>query len=577
MFKKKILAFVCIILLWQAYGLFNTVQAQSVERLDQTESVWLQIWYWLNDHRFIFSLIIVALLTIFSGVMAMLKRDKLLKSLAGQFITIEMRKDHNNQRYRGRLRVEAKGLEVLAEMVNEGNEKVSYLMSKEEYKNIHALVRYHDFLTDREKEAREVELDMVYHPSIGMRLKRRARNIVNEMRRVATEAFTMIFGKIKASLGAVEKHTTEMESTGKEAIEYATAASYDALIDRLIGTRVAIWINNDSKFQYTGVLKDYTDGFIELMDVDYANDWTVIMERGHSTKHERGLILRKDGNDIVIQSKSPFKVTLRHMFWREDKPNAERKNINKTIEPFGEIRFNIMPPGSEVGVTPFKKLRFPESYHYQNYKKIFFEFHSVRTADIVLAKNYGIIRHRTEKYEAKLLDFGALADAMLTGKGGEIALDESQADTPLIIHNGFLTNLPRERMDFAEVDKQISQRWEASNYFRTLDKKLRPIRSHYFLGLFPFLKARKILSLIRLMITLNSDNKERNNPIRPLVTSMLCYANRTRRRNAYKEQVLIKKKRRPFKVIVSNCPRFWTKIRLKLKMPRKNRTVPVEE
>ncbi|MFC1719397.1 hypothetical protein ACFL6S_37450 [Candidatus Poribacteria bacterium] len=563
MFRKVILAIICAILVCQLFGFLGEAAAQSVERLDKVESFWVQLWNWLKDHTFLFSIVLVSSLTIFSTIMATLKRDNLLKSLAGHLVTIELQ---SGPRYRGRLRVESEGVEVVAEKADEGPEKVSYLLRKDEYKNIHALVRYHDFLTDREKEQREAEVDKVYHPSIGMRLRRKLRNIVNEMKRVGTEAFSIVFGKISESFNiGGRKYSTEVEKAGEEAITYATDAAYDALIDRLIGTRIVAWVNKD--LEYIGVLKDYTSQFIELLDVDYGNSWRISMERGHKTRHQRGLILRKDGNDIVIQSKSPFKVRLKNIYWGGDKPNAKREKINKTIEPFGELRFNLMPPALEVGVASFNKLRLPQNYHYQAYKKIDLDFSSVRVADIVMLKTRGIIRHRTEKYDPKLLDFGALADALLTSKDGELALEGAPDSMPLTVHNGYLTNLPQERMDFAELDGQLSKRWEVDRSYANLDKKLRPISRHYFLRLLPLRKARKILALLALMIKMNSDENRGKDPILAYhVAFALCSANRRRKRRSLEQEVLIKKKRRPTKLLFANFPR--------LRLPRLRRATP---
>lgn len=572
MFRKVVLVIICTMLVCQLFGFLGEAVAQSVERLDKTESFWGQLWNWLNAHILIFSMVLVTSLTILSTIMATLKRDKLLKSLAGHLVTIELK--GNAGRYRGRLRVESEGVEVVAERADEGPEKVSYLLRKDEYKNIHAFVHYHDFLTDREKEAREAEVDKVYHPSIGMRLRRRLRNIVNEMKRVATEAFTLVFGRFKKQLsldtGGEKKRDfgTDVEKSGQEIITYATEATYDALIDKLIGTRVVAWVNKD--LEYVGVLRDYTKDFIELLDVDYKNNWTITMDRGHSVKHERGLILTKDGNDIVIQSKSPFNVTLRHMHWLADLPDTKREWINKTIEPFGELRYNIMTPTLEVGVPPFNKLRRPHNYHYQGYRHVRFHFDSVRVADVVMLKNYGIVRHRMEKYDPKLLDFGALADALLTNKGGELTLEGGDpASMPLTVHNGYLTNLPQERMDFAELDEQLSKRFEVDNTFAALDKKLRPISRHYFLYFLPLIKARRIMALLALMMMIHADTDRKRKPLLPLIAFVLCNANRRRKRWVDEQQVLIKKKRRSVKVVLANRPKFK---KIKWRLPRLRRT-----
>lgn len=551
MLRKAVLVVICVILLWQISAIFNEALAQAEPRLDSTESLWMRLWGSLKEHPFLFSMILITSITIFSTIMATLKKDNLLKSLAGHLITIEL-KDGN--RYRGRLRVESTGLEVVAEKANKGNEKVSYLLLKGEMDQIHALIRYHDFLTDREKEERNAEVDRVYHPSIGMRLKRRFRNIINEFKRVATDAFTIVFGRIKQEL-VIDKrdYGKEVEAAGMEAVTFATAATYDALIDRLIGTKVVIRIAN-KKQEYVGVLKDYTGQFIELLDVNYENAWQIVMARGKNSIHERGLILRKDGNDVVIQSKSPFKLTLKHMYWKEDGPEAKREKINKTIKPFGQLRLNLMPPRQDLVVKPFNELRLPTQHHHKKYKKIFFHFESVRVADIVMLKKYGIVRNRTEKFEPKLLDFGALADSLLTNKGEELVLDGDPEATPLTIYNGYLTNLPRERMDEGEVNEQFSQRWDTGSFFNTLDKKLRPVSRINFLGFLPLRKAWKIRGLLALLVTIHADEKRKRDPLLPMIYYALCRSGLRRKRRSIKNKVLIKRQKKLFRFLTRPKP-----------------------
>ncbi|MBD3184184.1 hypothetical protein GF312_18005 [Candidatus Poribacteria bacterium] len=543
MSKRTILTIVYFILVSMFILISHQAFAQAQDRLVERVSFWKQAWDYLSERPIIFSIIIVTFVTIFSTIMTMLKKDKLLKSLAGHLVTIELK---DGGRHRGRLRVESEGLEVVAEKVNQSNEKVSYLLRQDEFNNIHALVRYHDFLTEREKEARRAEVDQVYHPSIGMRLRRRFRNFINTMKRVASKTFKLVFGTVKKQFkGEAGQYAGELEKSGQEAISYVTEAAYDTLIDRLIGTKVVVRVVRDNKnVEYVGVLKDYTGQFIELMDVSYKNEWSISMDRGHPSKHERGLIVRKDGNDVVIRSKSPFPVTLRHIYWTGDRPDTKRENINKVIEPFGELRLNTMPPTLEITVNPFEQLRLPTNYHYQEYKNMRIAFESVRVADIVMLKNYGIVRHRTEKYEPRLLDFGALADALLTDKAENLAVEGNPAASALSIYNGYITNLPRERMDVAAVDQQINERWTVKNFFNITDKKLRPIKNLLFLGFLPLWRARKVMGMFTLIRLIHDKKNKEDAKLLPFIYSTLCRISSKKRCKTYKKQVLIKKKKR---------------------------------
>ncbi len=514
MIRKTILIILIISFLFQILGLLNEVmaQAQPADPLRKNPSIFIKLWESFRKHTFAFSISIVTALTIFTSIMAMVRKDKILKSLTGQLITIEQT---NGTRYRGRLRVEPEGIEVIAEKGGENdNETVSYILRKDEMGSLHALVRYHDLLTDKEKIQRDEEVRRVYHPGINLRLKRKIRNIINEMRRVATEAFTLVFSRAKGQFNVgPREYGAEVEKAGQEVITYVTEATYDSLIDKLIGTKV--FVRTTSNREYIGVLKDYTSTFIELLDVNYKSNWSVTVSRDYgysTTKYERGIDIKRNGNKVIISSKSPFSIQLTSVSWRGDQPDADL-STSVTIEPFGRVEISIVPPRVDRVVSPFERLQIPVQYLPDNYGKIIFNFESVRVADIVMLKSYGIVRHRTEKYEPKLLDISSIKEALLTSREEDFILKGNPATTPMNIHNGHLTNLPRERMDVKEVDDQISQRWAVDRYYELLDKKVRPVIEPRFWGSIPTRRTKKMMSLFALLSILHSDENWRRNPL----------------------------------------------------------------
>ncbi len=558
MVRRAIFIILIMSLLFQLLGLLNEVmaQAQSPDPIKKNPSVFIKIWESFRKHTFAFSISIVTALTIFTSVMAMIRKDKILKSLTGQLITIEQT---NGTRYRGRLRVEPEGIEVIAEKGGENDtETVSYILRKDEMGSLHALVRYHDLLTDKEKIQRDEEVRRVYHPGVNLRLKRKIRNIVNEMRRVATEAFTLVFSRAKGQFSVSgREYGAEVEKAGQEVITYVTEATYDSLIDKLIGTKV--FVRTTSNREYIGVLKDYTSMFIELLDVSYKSNWsiTVTRDNGYSTtKSERGISIRRNGNNVVISSKSPFDIKLTGISWRDDQPNADL-STTMIIQPFGRVEISIIPPKVDRVVSPFERLQVPVQYSPDNYGKIIFNFESERVADIVMLKSYGIVRHRTEKYEPRLLDIGSIKEALLTSREEDFILKDNPSATPMIIHNGHLTNLPRERMDVREVDDQISQRWAVDRYYELLDKKVRPIYDPRFWGVIPTRRTKKMMSLFALLSILHSDENWKRNPLLYLIYSSICYINRRKRNKIYKRQESIKRlKSRTIELIKKLRPKF---------------------
>jgi len=67
-------------------------------------------------------------------------------------------------------------------------------------------------------------------------------------------------------LTSQDKYVSQM----KQELISSVGTSYEPLLERYIGRKVVLeLIKGDKMFEYSGVLKDYTAEFIEIMDVDY--------------------------------------------------------------------------------------------------------------------------------------------------------------------------------------------------------------------------------------------------------------------------------------------------------------------
>lgn len=546
--KKLIAILFLTIIVCNLIILITDADAQGVtENKDKKPSKFAEWWQKFAARTYLFTIIMTLVATVSGIILATVRRDKLLKSIAGQLITIEMQ---SGARYRGRLRVESEGIEVIAEKASEGsNEKVSFILRKDEMGGVHALVRYLDLLTEKEKHQRQEELARAYHPSILLRLRRKIRNIVNQIRRVVSDLFNALFAKrVKGKgLGSYEE---EYQKTGQQAIEAMTAADYDSLIDKLIGTKVII---QTPKGEYVGVFKDYTSQFIELLDVNYKSTWQIRVNRDEGyAKHERGLILYRNGNNMVMESRSPFDIILRSVVWNEGPQDVGKGDANTTlaiIKPFSRIEYSIDTHVFDKVISPFEKLQLPVSYTYNNYKFITFTFESTRNADIVLQKSYGIVRHRTEKYEPKLLDVNSIADALITSKEEGFILKGNPANTTMTIHNGHLTNMPRERIDVREIDDQISQRWAIATNSELLDKKIRPIFKFRSYGPFMSRKTKRIFALFALLVIIHNDINRKNDPSLPYIYKAILIPNKKKKRRISKRKISTRKPNRLFEFI----------------------------
>jgi len=202
-------------------------------------------------------------------------RDKCLYAFSGDMVTADLT---IGRKIWGRLVVENTGLEFIYSSMHEakdGHIETSYILYKFEYPTLQALIRYHDELDDKCKKDRERELNKVYHPTFGRRLKRKFLNIFKTMRDSVMDLMNIVITQAKKSTpaGAMLKSQDKYVSQMKEEMVGFAGTAYEPILEKHIGSMVILEFHNDDvTWFFSGILKDYTSEFIELMDVDYKID-----------------------------------------------------------------------------------------------------------------------------------------------------------------------------------------------------------------------------------------------------------------------------------------------------------------
>jgi hypothetical protein len=202
------------------------------------------------------------------------KKDKCLKAFNGFIVTLE---NIEGKHVWGRLRVEATGMELnytQAHDDTDGHLESSYMLYKYEYGNISAIVRFHDYLSEKSRKERDAELKRTYHPGWIRRTRRKIANIFKTIRDSIMEVSNVLLSQAKKTTGAGSMLSTQDKyvSQMKNEVIGSVDTSYEPLLERYIGHRVAAeFLHKDQPVEMVGVLKDYTADFIEMLDVKY---WT---------------------------------------------------------------------------------------------------------------------------------------------------------------------------------------------------------------------------------------------------------------------------------------------------------------
>lgn len=241
---------------------------------------------------FAITIIFVIVVTVVAAFVRGRSKDKYLKDFSGNLVTLQ---ETTGKLIWGKLRVESTGLElayVSPHKDNEGHDETSYILYKQEYPTIKALVRYHDELDEKSRKERKKELERTYHPSALRKLKRRIRNFLNTFRNSVIEVVNLFVGQVKRSgsggriLAGQDKHLSQLQ----QELTAPAGTAFEPLLERHIGKKVVLELIKDKRMiEYPCILKEYTAEFIEVMDINYR------VKEGEPTRKADLVVPRKYG------------------------------------------------------------------------------------------------------------------------------------------------------------------------------------------------------------------------------------------------------------------------------------------
>jgi len=218
------------------------------------------------------TIIFIVLATAVGAFIRRRSRDKCLKDFSQNMVTLL---ETSGKVVWGILRVENTGLEFVYSAKHkdeQGHDETSYILYKNEFPNIAALICFHDELGEQNKKKRQIELKKAYHPTLLRRMKRKTLNVFKTLRDSVMEVVNLLISQAKkatpagAMLSSQDKYVSQM----KQDLIGSAGTSYEPLLEKYIGHRVVLeLIKGDKAIEYWGVLKDYTAEFIEVMDVNY--------------------------------------------------------------------------------------------------------------------------------------------------------------------------------------------------------------------------------------------------------------------------------------------------------------------
>lgn len=195
-------------------------------------------------------------------------RDRCLTDFEGFHVTV-VRADA--KRIWGRLRVYSTGIELLyseAHQDQQGHLETSYILYGSELAKADSIRRYHHDLTPENQQRREKEIQRFRHPSWSRTLRRKLRILGMTFRDALVQLVSGVVGaatRVHAASPTLATREKDIARMSGDLVKSEATRAFDPILERYVGRRVVVEMASDRR-EYAGILKEYTTGFIQLLD-----------------------------------------------------------------------------------------------------------------------------------------------------------------------------------------------------------------------------------------------------------------------------------------------------------------------
>jgi hypothetical protein len=300
------------------------------------------------DLSLIITIGVIFFLSLTAAYMRSRVRDRCLKSWEGFHVTLERT---TGKLVWGVLHVAPTGMELsyTDSVQDERHIESSYLLYASEYGDIQALYRYVEQLSDWGKKRRVRDIEQSFHPGVGRRFRRSSQNFLGTATDSLNEVFGLVLGRVQKTGGrylSADGTSTIKSLSGKVLGQVGTI--YDPLLERYIGNRVVVEIlEGDEVHEHVGIFKNYSQDFIEVLDVRYPQRQMVAVTAGGRFEGQ-GLILIREPDCVRLTNQNEWPVLV-HSYTSGDSEQlinavvdgGETIGLHVDVQSEGEARINL--------------------------------------------------------------------------------------------------------------------------------------------------------------------------------------------------------------------------------------------
>ncbi|MCC5808423.1 MAG: hypothetical protein JJU00_18995 [Opitutales bacterium] len=246
------------------------------------------------------NLLFITILTIFVAafigtIIKYRLRDRCLRDFREYLVNIEYL---DGRREWGKLKVFHNGMELVypdpKRDPKEGHLETSLLVHTSQQGTIRALKRFHDELSPENQKRRSRELVRTYNPNVFRRTARRMRNTFNLLRDAFGQAVSQMIGafKTRGTSTLLATQDARINAAAQQVIVQG-GSSYEPMLERHIGQYVVLEVtHNNVSRKNVGVLKDYSDSYVTVLNVPVAEEHDFNLAAGEQLRVNRDFDFR---------------------------------------------------------------------------------------------------------------------------------------------------------------------------------------------------------------------------------------------------------------------------------------------
>ncbi len=353
------------------------------------------------DFSLLITIGLVFVLTLIGAYVRSRRKDRCLKTWEGFHVTIERT---DGRLVWGVLKLEPTGMELAYRdsVQDEKHVESSYLLYANEYGDIQAIYRYADQLLPGDKARRARDIQRAFHPGPLRRLGRALRNFLSTATDSLNEVFGIVLGRVQktGSRYLAPEGSSAIKSLGGRVLGQV-GGTYDPLLEHYIGRRVvAEVVEEDEVHEHVGIFKEYSADFIEILDVHYPQDQTVIVST--DTAFESPCVcVSVTGARLQVTNSDPRPILIRSL--QHDGNNEEF--INAVVDNGETIQIHL---------------------NGRNPDQIKLHLQVIRELDMIVPRNRCLVRHSAENFRAQ--DAPHLMTELVFDIGRALTRDKQQTE-----------------------------------------------------------------------------------------------------------------------------------------------------